>query len=872
MSAYSRVEVNNMLSEIKKPGGILAFLFGTWAMAFVVGFLFMSVVLAQAAEQKRPVPQKVPAPQPLTAIPVAEVATQAPEVSNLLRTFNTLLAPSPRIEMIEGKLPDIIEEIELEFWRTKRVLQQQPTLAELQTWQQLWEKRQLEMTHWLTLLTTRATQLEEALSQLADLEKLWSQTRNAANASKAPGPILQEISATIAAVQTVQAPMQTKHKAMLDLQSRVANEVELCGKALADIGQAQQKAVGGLLKRETLPIWSTYLWRQGRVEGPSRMLEIAAGQWADIERYIHDPSKGMPLHVGVFVLVTIFFYMMRRHVRQWSAADKDSFLAVTVFDRPFSAALVATLFFATSPSFSLSTPSTVRRLFNILELPPMIRLTKPVASPIVVTGLYTVAALFTLNTIREAFAGVLLIEQVVLLAEVFLGIVVLARGFTLGGLRRSHGQEKSLEKLSGLRLLAGLVLLIFAISLVAGALGYMRLARLLASSVLGGGVLALALFAYVRVIGGVVAFALRVWPFRLLQMVQHHCELLERRIYRVLIWLAVVAWLARVLDYVGFLGPVFSIGKTILAVKLERGSISISVEDVFAFFLTVWIAYLLSALIRFILQEDVYPRIRVARGLSYAISSLLNYVIIALGFVIALGVVGVNLSKVTVLAGAFGVGIGFGLQSIVNNFVSGLILLFERPIHVGDTVQVGDLLGEVRRIGIRSSIVHTWQGSDIIVPNSQMVTEQVTNWTLSDQLRRIDLPVGVNYGADPKKVIEVMEAVAKAHPDVLKYPPPQGFFVGYGDSSINFELRAWTGQFGKWFKIRSDLAVALFDAVHAAEGMTFPFPQREVRVLRDPEEKSGVVPTPGISQTSLPGGRQEPVSEKNKTGRTGGDE
>ena len=185
----------------------------------------------------------------------------------------------------------------------------------------------------------------------------------------------------------------------------------------------------------------------------------------------------------------------------------------------------------------------------------------------------------------------------------------------------------------------------------------------------------------------------------------------------------------------------------------------------------------------------------------------------------------------TVLAGAFGVGIGFGLQSVVNNFVSGLILLFERPIHVGDTIEVGDLLGEVRRIGIRASIVRTWQGAEIIVPNAQLITEQVTNWTLSDRLRRIDLPVGVNYGAEPKKVIELLEGVARAHPKVLPDPAPRCLFMGYGDSSINFELRAWT-EYTNSQQIRSELAVAIYDAVHAA-GMSFPFPQREVRVLND---------------------------------------
>ena len=298
-----------------------------------------------------------------------------------------------------------------------------------------------------------------------------------------------------------------------------------------------------------------------------------------------------------------------------------------------------------------------------------------------------------------------------------------------------------------------------------------------------------------------------------------------------MLWLVVVAWLARYLDYVGLFDPVWSIGTAFLDIRLERGSISTSVGDIIAFFVTLLAAYWLSAFIRFVLEEDLYPRTNIGTGLSYAISSLLNYAILAIGFVVALAVLGLDMTKMTVLAGALGVGIGFGLQSVVNNFVSGLILLFERPIHVGDTVQVGNLQGRVRRIGIRASIVRTQQGAEIIVPNAQLITEQVTNWTLSDQLRRIDLPVGVNYGAAPKKVIELLEGVARAHPKVLPDPAPRCLFMSYGDSNINFELRAWT-EYTNSQQARSDLTVAIYDAVYAA-GMSFPFPQREVRVLND---------------------------------------
>src|SRR4030095_1902147 len=144
--------------------------------------------------------------------------------------------------------------------------------------------------------------------------------------------------------------------------------------------------------------------------------------------------------------------------------------------------------------------------------------------------------------------------------------------------------------------------------------------------------------------------------------------------------------------------------------------------------------------------------------------------------------------------GAFGVGLGVAMHSSVNNFVSGLILLFELPIHGGDIIEIGDLIGEVSRIGIRASVVRTYLGAEIIVPNAQLTTERVINWTLSDRRRRIDLAVGVDYGSPPERVVEVLESVARNHPEILKDPVPQAVFTKFDNSSINFELRAWTNQ------------------------------------------------------------------------------
>jgi small-conductance mechanosensitive channel len=248
---------------------------------------------------------------------------------------------------------------------------------------------------------------------------------------------------------------------------------------------------------------------------------------------------------------------------------------------------------------------------------------------------------------------------------------------------------------------------------------------------------------------------------------------------------------------------------------------------------TLYVAYLISSLIQFVLAEDVFPRLSLRAGLPYALSSLIKYTIVFVGFLLALVALGLNLDRVTVLGGALGVGVGFGLQNIVNNFVSGLIVLFERPIRVGDAVQIADVQGEVRRIGIRSTTVRSWEGAEVIVPNSQLVADRVTNWTPFDQRRRIEIKVGVAYGSAPDKVLQVLTEVGQAHPDVVTTPPPTALFLGFGDSALEFQLWAWTNRLDRFGVIKSELGIAIYAAFRDA-GFAIPFPQQEIRVLQNP--------------------------------------
>ncbi len=821
----------------------MAFLMHTdvWRPAILFSvFLFVLTVPGRAAEQKTAEAPKTaapaaPAPPPPATIPVEEVATQATEVGNLLRGFATNLAPTNEIETIRKFLPQMSVNTALELESTTNILKEQPSLETLQAQEQIWQQRQSQLTALLKVLTDRATKLQIALNQLKQLQETWARTRDAGEPSKAPPLIVQQIDATLAAIEAAQPPHRAQRDEVLNLQSKIADQVASCNTALAQIATLQQMAVGGMFTRESPPLWDQELSTRVKAMLRDGIPEVGASYWRDLLLYIRDPSGVMQWHVAIFIALLLGLSVARRQIDRQEAAEGRPSHASVVLDHVFAAALLVTLMIATSPASPV--PITLKRLFEITALVPIIVLTRGLLPPIVVPAVYALAILFAADTVRQAFTGAPPTGQAMLVLEALAGIVVLGWLWVYGAHRaaRGLGQTSSLR-----RLVTVFIMFALAIGLVAAVFGYMRLARLTIPGVLVGAALALELYASVQVVVGMVACTFRVWPQRLLYMIQHHSALLERRIYRLFLCMIVAAWLARYLDYVGLFDPAWSTLAGFLNTRLERGSISTSVGDILAFFLMVLAAYLLSSFIRFLLEEDVYPRAGVAPGVSYATSSLLNYIILAVGFVLAIGVLGVDMTKVTVLAGAFSVGIGFGLQSVVNNFVSGLILLFERPIHVGDTVQVGNLLGRVRRIGIRASIVRTAQGSEIIVPNANLITQEVTNWTLSDQLRRIDLPVGVSYGTAPKKVIELLESVACTHADVLQNPAPRALFMGYGDSSINFELRAWA-EFANWQQVHSDLTVAIYDAVYAA-GMSFPFPQRDVHVLSNNDSKSTMAP------------------------------
>jgi potassium efflux system protein len=230
----------------------------------------------------------------------------------------------------------------------------------------------------------------------------------------------------------------------------------------------------------------------------------------------------------------------------------------------------------------------------------------------------------------------------------------------------------------------------------------------------------------------------------------------------------------------------------------------------------------------FVDSQIMTPR-KMERGIKESLKRLVHYGLFSFGFLVAVSMAGLDLQKITIVIGALGVGIGFGLQNIVNNFVSGLILLFERPVKVGDIINIDQDWGTITKIGLRSTVFETFDNSEIIVPNADLIAQKVTNWTFTSKVVRAVLPVGVAYGSPLEKVLEILNKAAKEHPEVLSNPAPNSIFEGFGSSSIDFQLRFWVLTIDERLRIRTEVAV-IVDRLFREESIVIAFPQLDLHL------------------------------------------
>jgi small-conductance mechanosensitive channel len=268
-----------------------------------------------------------------------------------------------------------------------------------------------------------------------------------------------------------------------------------------------------------------------------------------------------------------------------------------------------------------------------------------------------------------------------------------------------------------------------------------------------------------------------------------------------------------------------------LSTRLFRvGETAVTVSSLLLALAILIASLVLSRLARSFVADRLLGRTRLAVGARYAIGRVFGYLVLALGILMALQPLGVNATTLAVFGGALGIGIGFGLQDVVKNFVAGLIILVERPVQVGDSIEIDDVVGTVTEVRARATVLRTNDDIYLIVPNSKFISETVVNRSFGKRQVRYSIPVGVAYDSDPKAVEEALLEAAARSENVLREPPPRVWFRGFGESSLNFELLCWTSKLlHSAGAFRSELNHLVYESLRG-RGIEIPFPQRDVHI------------------------------------------
>lgn len=391
----------------------------------------------------------------------------------------------------------------------------------------------------------------------------------------------------------------------------------------------------------------------------------------------------------------------------------------------------------------------------------------------------------------------------------------------------SGSPEKADERL--FRALMRLSIVVLFISFVGQIAGYVNFSAWLVQATFETGMVLLFTRMAILLFGGGIDLGVRVLSRTGMEFFDRYGSELAGRVKTLLGFFIVTLSLFYLIPVWRLFATVNEAWTFLADYSLDIGSFELTLQMLIGAVIVFYLALQVSWVVQGMTETRVFSRRSVDRGVLDAMKKLLHYGIVLIGFLVALSFLGLDLQNFVVLLGAFGVGIGFGLQDIVNNFLSGLILLFERPIKVGDGVVIDGEYGTVKHIGLRSTIVQNLDEAELIVPNAQMISQKVTNWTLSNRRVRIVLNIGVAYGSDLEKVMAILDEVAREHSEVMAYPEPVSYFVQFGASSLDFELRVWVSNIDNRPRVKNELLLEIDRRFREAD-VEIPFPQRDLHV------------------------------------------
>jgi len=717
-------------------------------------------------------------------------------------------------------------ELEKEFGqirqRSERLKERIASLGEKQEWsferlldyKQRLDAQARDLQKLIAAISERLSSIESIQQKWREKEIFWNEWIGRLQDSPPPVQIRKEVFDTI---QKTHEQLSGATKPLLRLQDDIAGLQREKNQEMGRVDTLLQGLRSDFFEKNDHSLSSPRFYEQLKLAFTTDLPRGVRDAFRWEENFLHNHRLLILAQLGLAVGLGLIIRLTRRK-------SPEELEWQFVLDRPFSTGVFISVlslsgFYANAPPLWYPLLWVLGAVAGLRLIGPLLRKTRRIwlihGLTLVFLVTQTVHAVSLPSPIYRLFQ--------VLLVMALIPVLILA-------LRSGRRTRRPLYPLS---LHIGLLLLV--LSLGAQWLGYSALATLMFEASISTVLLYLFVYMGIRLGRGIIEFVLshpRLTHYSIFREFGQELSNRLKGLFNVLILGYAVLYLFKIWSL--FESPRAAWG-FLTDWSFKIGELSFNIQTLMLAALTIYGAFMLSWFLDALLETEVFPRKKIQRGVRDSIKRLMHYCILLIGLIMAATMAGFDMRAFAVVAGALGIGIGFGLQNVVNNFVSGLILLFERPVKLGDMVVMEETWGTVRKIGLRSTVMETLDQSEIIVPNSKLISETVTNWSLTSRQCRVVLPVGVSYGSDVEKVMRILLEVAQSHPEVLKEPAPSPIFVGFGDSSLDFQFRAWIRDVKRRLITVSEIGMEIIKRFRE-EGVEIPFPQRDLHLRSLPPQ------------------------------------
>jgi len=795
---------------------------------FLIAVLFTIPVVVQS--QETPNIKEVDSTlvnQP-KAIPVFNIMEEMESIIKQLKQIEKKIEPKKSVMKIDSMLPLYVDFISGSQKDVQRFMGANPNRQKVDNQIKKWNGFLDYLSDWESTINDYEERNTILAEDIYFSEKSWELTYQNAELENVPSQLLADIKNVQREVKAIYKKIKDENNYFLRLESKISDQVFIIEEVIEELIALKISKVYNLFYLRHPPLWNTSFKTVKKDTAKKAGVESISGNISNIFSFIKSSENDIYLFVliialfstGIIYLKKVFLKYDFKEPREDLQNAKDLITNKTAWCIVFISVLCAIFFF-------INTPQLFNDILALLLLISTLPLLQPYLDKRFKNVIYFVILIFVLDVGKTYFwfssphYRLYLLFQALLIASILFY-------FTYPFLKTKAFYKKGMSAF--LIRLTPVVYFFIIISVISNVLGYTNLTDLAIKICIQSSVLFIVFFAILKTadalsIGIIHNSYCRKNVYDPIKKSTIELKVLQS--LRILISIFGAIYFLKMID---LLRPLTELLNSILTEPYKVGGITFTLDTLLTFIGILASSFLITSFISFLLdgKEINLKIVKLPKGIPAAISLVIRYFILAFGFILALSVLGIDLSKFNLMAGALGLGIGFGLQNIVSNFISGIILVFERPILPGDSVEVNKLLGTVKKIGVRSSKISTYEGAEVVVPNNNLISNDLINWTLSDNIKRIEILVGTSYDSDPNKILKLLVEIAIEHEDVLETPQPRALFSEFGESSLNFRLLFWV-HFENGLQAKSDVTLGVYNKFKELN-IEIPFPQRVVHL------------------------------------------